>query len=337
MGKTKINKDGWKNTPNAFYLSAMRTTDERNAEVESENQQWVALRQEFHTRFRSLDDAYQRSMASMQTKTVADKDEERDLYGQVLEQVAKQWARLPDETLSIHGRRVYQVFRDIDFRTSEALVAENEKITNIEQRFAEAALQADLQAMGLTQVNQRFATLTAEIEQLMQQRQTESASRVQGELKAAREAMDEVFGRFVELTNALLVVSSEPSLEDLALYLNADYKKIEEQMAQSRKLPTVLVSSEVVGNHRYSVPEFAKWADIVAANDKAFSIDPSTNRIVSLAAKAKKVGGLFLALNGVAVKPTDAVDAKKEYALVEIGGGSSDGGSDGEVTPVTPE
>jgi len=310
----------------------MRTTDERNAEVESENQQWVALRQEFHTRFRSLDDAYQRSMASMQTKTVADKDEERDLYGQVLEQVAKQWARLPDETLSIHGRRVYQVFRDIDFRTSEALVAENEKITNIEQRFAEAALQADLQAMGLTQVNQRFATLTAEIEQLMQQRQTESASRVQGELKAAREAMDEVFGRFVELTNALLVVSSEPSLEDLALYLNADYKKIEEQMAQSKKLPTVLVTSDIVGNHRYSVPELAKWADIVSANEKAFAIDASTDCIVSLAAKAKKVGGLFLALNGAAVRPTDAVDAKKEYALVAM-----DGSSSGEVTPVKPE
>ena len=30
------------------------------------------------------------------------------------------------------------------------------------------------------------------------------------------------------------------------------------------------------------------------------------------------------------VKPTDAVDAKKEYALVEIGG-------DSDVTPVTPE
>ena len=88
MATTKINKEGWKNTPNAFYLSAMRTSDERIAEVESENQQWVALRQEFHTRFRSLDDAYQRSLASLQTKTVADKDEERDLYGQVLEQEA---------------------------------------------------------------------------------------------------------------------------------------------------------------------------------------------------------------------------------------------------------
>ena len=79
------------------------------------------------------------------------------------------------------------------------------------------------------------------------------------------------------------------------------------------------------------MPEFAKWADIVAFNDKAFAIDASTDYIVSLAAKAKKVGGLYLALAGVAVKPTDAVDAKKEYELVAVSGGSSD------VTPVTPE
>ena len=104
-------------------------------------------------------------------------------------------------------------------------------------------------------------------------------------------------------------------------------------MAQSKKLPTVLVTSDIVGNHRYSVPELAKWADIVAANDKAFAVDPSTDCIVSLAAKAKKVGGLFLALNGAAVKPTDAVDAKKEYSLVAVDGESSGG----EVTPVRPE
>ena len=185
MAKIKINKPGWWNAPNAFYLSAMRTTDQRNAEVETENLRWVQMRDEFHTKFTALDDAYQRSMASMQTKTVADKDDERDVYGQVLEQVSKQWSRLPDDALAIHGRRVYQVFRDIDYRSSEALVAQNEKVTNIEQRFGEAALQLALQTMGLTQVNQRFATLTQEIVQLMQQRQTESANRVQDELKAA--------------------------------------------------------------------------------------------------------------------------------------------------------
>ena len=192
---------------------------------------------------------------------------------------------------------------------------------------------ADLQAMGLTTVNQRFATLTQEIIQLMNERNEESAARVQGELKAAREAMDAVYADFVELTNALIVIGSAPELEQLAAVLNADYKKIEEQMAQSKKLPTVLVTSDIVGNHRYSVPEYAKWADIVAANDKAFAIDASTDYIVSLAAKAKKVGGLFLALNGAAVRPTDAVDAKKEYSLVEMDGSSSGG----EVTPVRPE
>lgn len=86
------------------------------------------------------------------------------------------------------------------------------------------------------------------------------------------------------------------------------------------------MKSDIVGNHRYSVPEFSKWADIVEANEKAFAVDDVNDRIVSLAAKAKKVGGLFLALNGTAVKPTDAVDAKKEYDLVEIGG-------EPEVTP----
>ena len=282
----------------------------------------------FHTTFQAVDDAYQRSLASLTTADIALKDEERDQWGQVIEQVAKQWARMPDATLAIHGRRVYQVFSDIGFRSSEALVAENEKMTNIEQRFQEA----DLAAMGLTEANRRFAVLTQEITSLMSQRNEQNATRVQGELKAARAKMDEVFADYVELTNALIVTGAAPELEPLAQVLNAEYKKIEEQMAQSRRLPTVLVKSDIVGNHRYPVPELSKWADIVAANDKALAIDPSTDYIVSLGAKAKKVGGLFLTLGGVAVRPTDSVDAKKEYSLVAM-----DGSSSGEVTPVKPE
>ena len=332
MGKTKILKEGWGAAPNAFYVSAMRTTDDRNQAVESANQQWQQATALFHTTFQAVDDAYQRSLASLTTADIALKDEERDQWGQVIEQVAKQWARMPDLALAIHGRRVYQVFSDIGFRSSEALVAENEKVTNIEQRFQEADLAADLAAMGLTEANRRFAVLTQEITSLMSQRNEQNATRVQGELKAARAKMDEVFADYVELTNALIVTGAAPELEPLAQMLNAEYKKIEEQMAQSKKLPTVLVKSDIVGNHRYSVPELSKWADIVAANDKALAIDPSTDYIVSLGAKAKKVGGLYLSLNGVAVRPTDSVDAKKEYALVAM-----DGSSSGEVTPVTPE
>lgn len=334
MAKTKILKAGWANTPNAFYVSAMRTTDDRNQAVESANQQWQQASTLFHTTFQAVDDAYQRSLASLNTADIALKDEERDQWGQVIEQVAKQWARMPDATLAIHGRRVYQVFSDIGFRSSEALVAQNEKVINIEQRFSEdVSVDMALTAMGLKEANRRFAALTQEIIELMAQRNQENSTRVQGELKAAREAMDQVYADFVELTNAFIVTTGDASLEQLAQVLNAEYKKIEEQMAQSKKLPTVLVKSDIVGNHRYSVPEFAKWSDIVAANEKSFAIDPSTDYIVSLAAKAKKVGGLYLALVGTAVRPTDSVDAKKEYELVAISGEDSGG----EVTPVRPE
>ena len=332
MAKTKIYKDTWARTPNAFYVSAMRTTDDRNQATESTNEQWQQAKALFHTTFQTLDNAYQRSMVSFSTQTIAEKDEERDQWGQVIEQVAKQWMRMPDPAMAIHGRRVYQVFQDIGFRASEALVAENEKVTNMQQRLSvEAALGLALQTMGLTEANRRFATLTTEISTLMSQRSAEEATRVKGELKAAREAMDEVFADYVELTNALIVTGAAPELESLAAVLNAEYKKIDDKIKQSKSLPTVLVTSEVVGNHRYSVPEFATWQTIVEQNDKAFAVaTDGTNCIVSLAAKAAKVGGLYLALGSVAVKPTDAVDAKKEYALAYIT-------PQPEPTPVEPE
>lgn len=331
MGKTKINKAGWGSAPNAFYVAAMRKTDDLNGGQETENQQWLTMSQSFHHAFQTLDDAYQRSMVSFSTQTIAEKDEERDVWGQVIEQVSKQWMRMPDPAMAIHGRRVYQVFQDIGFRASEALVAENEKVTNMQQRFQEAALGLALQTMGLTEANRRFATLTAEINTLMSQRSAEEATRVKGELKAAREAMDEVFADYVELTNALIVTGAAPELESLAAVLNAEYKKIDDQIKQSKSLPTVLVTSEVVDNHRYSVPEFATWQTIVEQNDKAFAVaTDGSNRILSLAAKAAKVGGLYLTLKGVAVKPTDAVDAKKEYALAYVS-------PQPEPTPVTPE
>ncbi len=316
MAKTKIQRNGWKGVPNAFYVAAMRTTDERISDQDTQNPQWLDKTAEFHQAFKALDDAYQRSQASLEPKAIAEKNVERDLYGQVLEQVSKQWSRLPDANLALHGQRVYQVFKDIGFRTSEALVAENEKVTNIEQRFQDPKLQADLAAMGLTTVNARFAQLTTEISNLMRQRTEEKAQRVKGELKAARDAMDEKFADYVELTNALIVTDAAPELEALAALHNADYEKIEAQIKQSRSQPTVLVKSMIVGNHRYSVPEFATWQTLVDQNDKIFALAADgSNRILSALPKASKVGGLYLSQGSVAVKPTDAVDPKKEYML----------------------
>ena len=52
---------------------------------------------------------------------------------------------------------------------------------------------------------------------------------------------------------------------------------------------------------------------------KSFAIDPSTDYIISLAPKAKKVGGLFLALAGAAVCPDFVVASPSSRARTHEG------------------
>ena len=325
----------------AYFYAAIRAFRMRMAEVETTLQRFHTLLGELNTLWTAFDDAYKRSTKSQLTEEIARLDTERDHCAAVVKETAKLWAnhfKDMDETLAIRGRRVLQPFIDFDFSTHESMVAENSKITNIEQVLAQAQLVNDLQTMGLTAINQMLAAKTAQLIQLIDQRSMESAGVEKGELRAAREALYAKYLEMQEYINAVMVLQPEESLGDAVTYYNADLKKIEEQIAQGGGTPTVLVRSAVVGNHRYSVPEFSKWEDIVEANDKTFVIDGVLDRVLSASAKAKKVGGLFLALNGAAVKPTDAVDATKEYDLVEIGGSTSSGGSsEPEVTPVQPE
>lgn len=127
------------------------------------------------------------------------------------------------------------MFKDFDFRTDEALVAENAKITNIEQVLAGAVLQSHLATMGLTELNQRMAETTAQIEQLMSQRNEEQSTIIVGELKAAREALDAHYRQFITYLNAVQEIQPEESISQAAQYYNQDLQKIEQQIAQSRK------------------------------------------------------------------------------------------------------
>ena len=129
------------------------------------------MRDEYGDLFRRFDETYKRTQKSELTAQITTLDKERDGYAYVMQKVAEVWAaKLEDETLAAHGRRVAQVFRDYGFRTSEALVAENAKIHNMEQKLADRELTADLQAMGPTELNRRLLNRTEQIEQTMGKR-----------------------------------------------------------------------------------------------------------------------------------------------------------------------
>ncbi len=134
--------------------------------------------------FVAFDEAYKRTQKSELTAKIAALNKERDSYAYVIQKVAEAWAaKIEDEALAVHGVRVSQVFRNYGFRTSKALVAENAKIHNMEQKLADRELTADLQAMGLTELcrgvgsadNRRLLSRTEQIEQTMGKRNEEKS------------------------------------------------------------------------------------------------------------------------------------------------------------------
>ena len=122
------------------------------------------------------------------------------------------------------------------------------------------------------------------------------------------------------------------SVDSAASSLNYRYteliKSIQETIKYYRQISDdrrrtsrrVSVKSDVVGNHTYATVSGWTWERLIQDGKAALAVDSDTDpaRIVSTDKKALKAGGLLLALNGVAVKPTDDVDAEKEYELIPI-------------------
>ena len=219
----------------ALYFTLITLIDGRLAELETENPQLVTLRQQFHQSLQRYDTAYKQSTKSFLTETIATKDEARDKITKIIEWVARYWAEHPYADDALHGRRIYQVFKDFEYRRDEALMSQNAKWDNMRQVFAQATQTADLQAMGLTQLVQQASTLTTEIEQLMQQRQEDSAGYMKGEMRAARDENEQLLGQVLQFVNALLIVSPDQALEQMAGYIQQDLSKTEQQYQQGRK------------------------------------------------------------------------------------------------------
>ena len=236
MDATKFNEKALSNFPVAYFFSAVEAFGKRIGAAECSLERFLRMRDEYSRLFKAFDEAYKRTNKSELTAKIAALDKERDGYAYVIQKVAEAWtAKIEDESLSVHGVRVAQVFRDYGFRTSEALVAENAKIHNMEQKLAERELVADLQAMGLTELNRCLLNRTEQIEQLMGKRNEEKSDVVVGELKSAREKLDGHYRAFVTYLNAVQELQPEESLSKAAQYYNADLAKIDLQYQQSRK------------------------------------------------------------------------------------------------------
>lgn len=219
----------------ALLFTLIVLIDDRMGDLETENQRLIALATAFHQARERYDTAYKQSSKSFLTEQIDKLDTVRDKLTKVIEWVARYWTELPDDEDAIRGRRVYQPFKDFEYRRDEALMAQNGKWQNIAQVLAQEPQATDCQTMGLTALVTKANQTTQQIASLMAQRQQDMASYQVGEMKAARLNAEACMDELIQYLNALLVVSPDAALEETAQYIQQDFNKVEAQYQQSRK------------------------------------------------------------------------------------------------------
>lgn len=284
------------------------------------------------------DEDYEQSRKSDQTALIRQADDERDaLLNQaltVIDAMAKVSA-LPE---SQHAALVLKGLVDI-YKPSAKLALRDES-TQVDQWLQAISenVQAEVgaQTLGLTQILADLKTKNDLVISLMDARAADRASQSLIQLSEDRKETDRCMRNFFRMMDAVTCVDSNEQRYLVILgRLQQDQTEWRQRYDEYRRsAKRVSVKSSIVGNHLYSTARGWTWSQLIDDGKALLAIDQEDDtRIISTDKKAEKAGGLYLALAGVLVKPTDDIDTDKEYQLIALpeGGGSSD------VTPVTPE
>jgi len=223
--------------PNAFHFETVMKTLERvgATSIPQQNAGVRPLFEDLMTKFQREDTAYKQSLKNFKSDRIKALDEERDSYAECIRRVAEAWEKLPDAAWSDPAKLIVQVFKDYQFRATEALLAETAKLDNMLQVFDDEAHTAALETMGLTPLVAALRGLNTQLRELMSDRSTEQAEYLVGELRAARLEVDEAYAKLIAYLNALLLISPSEELTQLEKVLNADIKLLEAQLAAGKK------------------------------------------------------------------------------------------------------
>ena len=269
------------------------------------------------------DEDYEQSRKADQTEAIRQADEERDgLLNQaltVIDAMAKVSAIPASQTAAL------QLKGQVDIYKPSAKLALREESTQVEQWLQaisqSVVLEAAVATLGLTQILADLKTKNDLVIELMDARAADRAQRALIQLSEDRKETDRCMRNFFRMLDAAACMDA-----DETLYLNVLGKLQQDQNEwrqryddYRRTAKRVSVKSTIVGNHLYSASRGWTWAQLIDDGKALIDIDPDDEtRIVSTDKKAEKAGGLYRALNGVLVKPTDDIDADKEYQLIAL-------------------
>ena len=285
------------------------------------------------------DQDYEQSRKSDQTALIQQADDERDaLLNQaltVIDAMAKVSAIPASQQAALALQRAVEVYKPsakLDLRTESTQVEQWLQAISQSVELTQAAA-----TLGITQILSDLGQKNELVITLMDQRAAERSQKALIQLSEDRKETDRRMRNFFRMMDAIAIIDAdEERYLSILGKLQQDQTEWRQRYDEYRRTAKrVSVKSTIVGNHLYSVSRGWTWAQLIEDGKALLAIDEEDDtRIVSTDKKAEKAGGLYLALKGALVNPTDDVDTEKEYQLIPADS-SQDGG--GEVTPVTPE
>ena len=277
------------------------------------------------------DQVYVQSQGSDLTKQRLEKDNQRDVLYKEIRKTVDTFA-----TLSIFPEKqqkalvMQPIMQKYNIQPDGGIEAQTVATDQwLQEQLRNYQCELAAKELGIYDSINQLKTLNDEIQQLTADRNDERAQKTTAELKNARTATDQAYREMVLMVNAQAITTS---YDDQASTLNYTYteliKSIQETIKYYRQISDerrrankrVTVKSDIVGNHQYQTVAGWTWERLIQDGKAALAVSDETDpaRIVSTDKKALKAGGLLLALAGVAVSPSDEVDAGKEYELIPI-------------------
>lgn len=341
------------NFPNDLHLQLNQTQDEQmDAEFDVDNPapgKLATAIADHKAAVATENSAYIVSRSSEYTEQIAEQDAIRDTKIDEATSVANAMAKVASLPAMQQAAQVW--LRGWNVYKPNPKSAYEAETTAIQQWYEDYQADADQQqaarTLGIEQIIADMVAANNEVHRLIVLRENTQGQQQNTSisLKDARTATDKAYKWMILCLNSYKVVDQDPdrftAVTSNLIAQQEYYLGLVKDRQRTNK--RVQVKSEEIGNHTYAVSTGWTWAKLAQENAKAFALDPEPSapgeepvvvpqRIVSVDKKAAQYGTLAVALNGVLVKPTDAVDVNKTYQLVVM-----DGSSSGEVTPVKPE
>ena len=272
------------------------------------------------TLVQKLLDDYKEATVSPQTELIDEADKARDLrVDQIQTMIYSMDKMVGIPTMQQAAHKLKPVWDNYKPSAKAALRDESTQIQQWLEYVTENLQQEQaLNTLGLTQIVQELEQYNNQVIQLMDQRAAERQYRKSIVIADDRKAADRATKNCDKMLNAHALMDDDPQrFAALIEGLTADQTEWRQRYdAHQRTAKRVSVKSTIVGNHLYSVARGWTWAQLIEDGKALLDIDvEQPDRIISTDKKAEKAGGLYLALDGVLVRPTDDIDTDKEYQL----------------------